>query len=132
MALYDRTKTRSFFSEIAHSQDICYYCEKAIRSKREKKEITLDEMNRELRELRGKIDGVRVPKFRYVGHEFTVCPECLKKICDEVLPKEEPASTETKEENANSDNVEQPIEQVEDNKSTTKGKSKAKNASKES
>ena len=126
MALYDRSKTRSFFSEIAHTQDVCYYCEKAIREKRDRREIDLDEMNKELRALVGKLTGVRVPKFRYVGHEFTVCPECLKNICNEVFPKEEKVS----------DNVDTTIEQSEDvtvnDKSTSKQKGKTKNASKES
>lgn len=120
MALYDRNQTRSFFSELAHEQDICYYCEKTIREKRNNREIDLDEMNKQLKGLRGAIANVRVPKLRYVGHEMTICPNCLKSICEEVLPKE----TDTK-------TVE--VEAVEEIKADTKAKGKGnKNASKES
>lgn len=98
MALYDRNKTRSFFSELAHEQDVCYYCEKAIREKRANREIDLDEMNKQLKQLRGAIANVRVPKLRYVGHEMTICPNCLKGICEEVLPKEVTISEDKTEE----------------------------------
>lgn len=84
MALFDRSSTRSFLSEIAHEQDICQYCEKAIREKNKKKELNFDEMHRELRSLKGKITGKRVMKFRYLGHEFCVCPTCLKNVYTEV------------------------------------------------
>lgn len=84
MALYDRSSVRSFFSEIAHEQDTCQYCENAIREKNNKKELSFDDMIKELRTLRGKLTGKRVMKFRYIGHEFCVCPKCLEKIHKEV------------------------------------------------
>lgn len=84
MALYDRSSTRSFFSEIAHEQDTCQYCENAIRARNNKKELGFDDMHKELRSLRGKLTGMRVMKFRYLGHEFCVCPECLEKVNTEV------------------------------------------------
>lgn len=84
MALYDRSSTRSFYSEIAHEQDTCQYCENAIREKNNKKEINFDDMHRQLKALRGKLAGTRVMKFRYLGHEFCVCPTCLEKVNTEV------------------------------------------------
>lgn len=67
--------------------DYCHYCEKAIKDKRNANEINHDEMNRQIRELAGKISGKRVMKFRYVGHDFCVCPSCLENINKEVNPK---------------------------------------------
>lgn len=117
MALYDRSKTKSFYSEIAHAQDVCHYCEKAIKEKRDRREISHDEMNSSLKKLIGAMTGKRIVKFRYVGHEFCICPECLKNICSEVLPNEEPIK-ETEAIN----------EEIKEDKQADKKKVGAKNA----
>lgn len=86
MALYDRELTRSFFSEIAHQQDVCVYCEKAINQKRTEGKLDRDETIKEHKLLRGKLTGRRVMKFRYLGHELCVCPECVNEINKEINP----------------------------------------------
>lgn len=127
MAMYDRSKTRSFYSEIAHAQDVCHYCEKAIREKRDRREITHDEMNYSLRKLVGAMTGKRVAKFRYVGHEFCICPDCLKNICSEVFPKEETiAITDELAVVTQEEVVDEPIV---DEKQSEKKKAGGKNAS---
>lgn len=95
MALYDRSKTRSFYSELAHEQDHCYYCEKMIRKRMNNREISVDEMNKQIRALSGSLTGKRVMKFRYTGHDFCVCPVCLTKINEEVNPTMYGAKNET-------------------------------------
>lgn len=129
MALYNREQTKSFYSEIAHEQDICYYCEKAIQERRRSGQITLDEMHKELRLLRGKLTSKRVMKFRYVGHDFCACPECIAKIYEETCKVN--TTKETIEEPTSETPKEESTTDAKDSKNKSKSKNKAKdNASK--
>ena len=98
MALYDRSKTTGFYTAIAHDQNVCHYCERAIVKRRENKEISHDEMIFEMKKLKGKLTGKRVMKFTYVGHEFCVCPECLEKVSLEIENSLNKKKTSTEQE----------------------------------
>lgn len=89
MALYDMESTKGKYSELAHEYDSCYYCEKEIRDKFSKKEISYDDMIRAVKNLTGKLTNVRVVKITHVGHTFSICPDCLAKIATEVIPAKE-------------------------------------------
>lgn len=88
MAILDSSFTRSFFSEIAHSGDICYYCEKAVREERDNGKLSFDDFIKKIKELTGALEGKRVAKLKYVGHEFCICPDCLENIINEVIAKD--------------------------------------------
>ena len=86
--MLDMSFTRGFFSELAHSQDICHYCEKAIREERNKGNLNFDEFTKAIKKLTGSLNGKRVAKLRYVGHEFCICETCLESIASEVIVSE--------------------------------------------
>lgn len=87
MALYDRSKLQSFYSQMANDYDSCHYCEAEIKSSNIIK--TFDDKSRAIRALAGKMSGKRIMKFEYMGHSFCICPECLSKINAEVNPEME-------------------------------------------
>ena len=128
MALYSREQTKSFFSEIAHEQDVCLYCEKAISEKLNTGKINRDETYKELKLLRGKLTGKRVMKFRYVGHDFCICPECVSNINSEINPAPKKQEVMSDDSSVKVTDIEPATETV---KPDNKGKGKAKtNASK--
>ena len=85
MALLDMSFTKGFFSEIANSDDICYYCEKAIREERNKGKLRHDDFIKKIKSITGVLEGKRVAKLNYVGHQFCICPNCLESIVKEVI-----------------------------------------------
>lgn len=134
MALYSREQTKSFFSEIAHEQDVCVYCERAISQKRVEGKIDRDEMHKELRLLKGKLTGKRVMKLRYVGHDFCICPECVEKINAEINPIQKKTEIvlddkSTITEGAVEETVIEPVTETAKPETKSKGKAKS-NASK--
>lgn len=126
MALYSREQTKSFFSEIAHEQDVCLYCEKAISEKLNTGKINRDEMHKELKLLKGKLTGKRVMKFRYVGHDFCICPECVSNINAEINPAPKEENPVPKEQEVVSDDSSAEATDVEPVTETVKPDSKGK------
>lgn len=129
MALYDRAQTQSFYSQIAHGQDICFYCEKAAYEEAQEGKISRDELHKKLKSLRGQFVNKRVMKFDYVGHDFCVCPECLSKINAEVNPAKETVVEPVKITEQVTPTEEVAIastdKAINDNKTVTKGKANA-------
>lgn len=87
MALFTRELIKTTYSDIGTRLDTCYCCEIALREKCFNKKINLDEMNSEIRNLKGKLNSKKIVKFRHSGREIIICSKCLEDIYNEVFEK---------------------------------------------
>lgn len=91
MALFDRDKTKGFYTELGNVEDECFFCRKKIEQRRVDKEIDRDEMYAEIKKLRGKLTNQKIVRIQRAGTTICICKECEDKIHAEMNPiKEEP------------------------------------------
>lgn len=103
MAMFDRSFTKTIYSQLGNDQDECYFCREVINEQMKEKKISIDERITALRSLRGTLAGKRIMKINFRGTEICVCPECIAKIYLEIFPKIKETET-LKEELENTNN----------------------------
>lgn len=89
MALLDRKLVITEFGALGSPLDVCVFCEDRIRRSAREKKVSVDEMHKEIRQLNGKLSGVKVGKVYVGGSMACICPDCVKAMNNYVNPVQE-------------------------------------------
>ena len=119
MALYDLTVTKDLYTTIGNKYNTCYLCEKAIREKYNKKEITLDEMNLQIKNLVGKLNAQKIMYLEFSGRTIYICRQCLENVLSKIDKHYENNTNGNTDTNTNTNTTNKEVKEASEEKPKT-------------
>lgn len=82
MALYNRDALNNDYGMVGRGLLKCTQCENDIHKRYQDKELTIDQAHKEIKELEGKLEGVKIGRIYNSATITYLCPNCIKKLYD--------------------------------------------------